>query len=203
MKLIDGGRAPNPRRVRIFLAEKNIEVPIEPLDIASLEHLTDDFRAINPMQRLPVLILDDETVLTESVAICRYFEELYPEPPLMGRSALEKAQVEMWNRRMELNLMAAVAASFRHIHPAMRDMEKPQVPAWGEANKPKVMELIRWLDNELADRAFITGDDFTIADITAMVAIDFMKPAKLAVPDDHLNLLRWYADVRSRPSAEA
>ena len=203
MKLIDGGRAPNPRRVRIFLAEKNIEVPIEPIDIAALEHLNDDFRAINPMQRVPVLILDDDTILTESVAICRYFEELHPEPPLMGRNPLEKAQVEMWNRRMELNLLAAVAASFRHIHPAMRDMEKPQVPAWGEANKPKVMELIRWLDEELADRTFIAGDDFTIADITALVAIEFMKPAKLAIPEDHLNLLRWHEEVRGRPSAAA
>ncbi len=203
MKLIDGGRAPNPRRVRIFLAEKDIDVPMEPLDISTLDHLSDDFRAINPMQRVPVLILDDGTVLTESVAICRYFEELHPEPPLMGRSPLEKAQVEMWNRRMELNLMAAVAASFRHVHPAMREMEKPQVPAWGEANKPKVMALVRWLDEELADREFIAGDRFTIADITALVAIDFMKPAKLAVPDDHRNLLRWHEDVRGRPSAAA
>ncbi len=203
MKLIDGGRAPNPRRVRIFLAEKNIEVPMEPIEIAALEHLNDDFRAINPMQRVPVLILDDDTVLTESVAICRYFEELHPEPPLMGRNPLEKAQVEMWNRRMELNLLAAVAASFRHIHPAMRDMEKPQVPAWGEVNKARVMELIRWLDEELADRTFIAGDDFTIADITALVAIEFMKPAKLAIPEDHMNLLRWHEEVRGRPSAAA
>lgn len=203
MKLIDGGRAPNPRRVRIFLAEKNIDVPTQSLDIGSLEHLTDEFRVLNPMQRVPVLILDDGTALSESVAICRYFEELHPEPPLMGRTPLEKALIEMWNRRMELNLLAAVAASFRHIHPAMKEMEVPQVPAWGEANKQKVMTLLRWLDEELAGREFIAGDDFTIADITALVSIDFMKPAKLTVPDDHLNLLRWYQAVRERPSAAA
>ncbi len=203
MKLIDGGRAPNPRRVRIFLAEKGIEVSVEPLDIGALEQKTDAFRAINPMQRVPVLILDDGTAISESVAICRYFEELQPDPPLMGTGALGKALVEMWNRRMELNLLAAVAAAFRHLHPAMIEMEVPQVAAWGEANKAKVMEVLEWLDGELAGRPFIAGDSYTIADITAMVAVDFMKPAKLAVPDNHANLLRWHGEVSSRPSASA
>jgi len=203
MKLIDGGRAPNPRRVRIFLAEKNIEVPLEPLNISTLEQHTDEFRALNPMQRVPVLILDDGTALSESVAICRYFEELNPEPPLMGTGPLGKAMVEMWNRRMELNLMAPIAASFRHLHPAMQQMEVPQVPEWGEANKAKVMTMLHWLNDELADRRFIAGDDYTIADITALVAVDFLKPAKLAVPDDHHHLLRWHEEVSSRPSAAA
>lgn len=203
MKLIDGGRAPNPRRVRIFLAEKGIEVPVEPLDIGALEQKTEAFRAINPMQRVPVLILDDGTAISESVAICRYFEELQPDPPLMGTGALGKALVEMWNRRMELNLLAAVASVFRHLHPAMIEMEVPQVAAWGEANKAKVMEILEWLDGELAGRPFIAGDCYTIADITAMVAVDFMKPAKLAVPDNHANLLRWHGEVSSRPSASA
>ncbi len=203
MKLIDGGRAPNPRRVRIFLAEKNVEVPLEPFDINTLDHQTDEFRALNPMQRVPVLILDDGTAISESVAICRYFEELHPEPPLMGTDPLDKALVEMWNRRMELNLLASVAAAFRHLHPAMQKMEVPQVPEWGEANKPKVMALLRWLDDELSDRPFIAGDRYTIADITALVAVDFLKPARLAVPDDHGNLLRWHAEVRARPSATA
>jgi glutathione S-transferase len=203
MKLIDGGRAPNPRRVRIFLAEKGIDVPVEPLDIGALEQQTEAFRAINPMQRVPVLILDDGTAISESVAICRYFEEIQPEPPLMGTGALGKALVEMWNRRMELNLLAPVAAAFRHLHPAMVRMEVPQVPEWGEANKPKVMEVLKWLDGELAGRSFIAGDSYTIADITALVAVDFMKPAKLAVPDDHANLLRWREEVSSRPSASA
>ncbi|HSM39998.1 MAG TPA: glutathione S-transferase C-terminal domain-containing protein, partial [Afifellaceae bacterium] len=143
------------------------------------------------------------TAISESVAICRYFEELQPDPPLMGTGALGKALVEMWNRRMELNLMAAVAAAFRHLHPAMIEMEVPQVAAWGEANKAKVVEILKWLDGELAGRPFIAGDSYTIADITAMVAVDFMKPAKLAVPEDHANLLRWHGEVSSRPSASA
>lgn len=203
MKLIDGGRAPNPRRVRIFLSEKNIEVPVEPFDINTLEHQKPSFAQINPMQRVPVLILDDGTALSESVAICRYFEEFHPEPPLMGEDPLNKALVEMWNRRMELNLLAAVAASFRHIHPAMHRMEVPQVPDWGEANKAKVMKLLRWLNDELADREFIAGDRYTIADITALVAVDFLKPAKLAIPDDHRHVLRWHGQVVARPSAAA
>ena len=203
MKLIDGGRAPNPRRVRIFLAEKGIEVPMESLDISALEQHKEEFRALNPMQRVPVLILDDGTALSESVAICRYFEELHPDPPLMGTGALGKAMVEMWNRRMELNLMAPVAASFRHLHPAMQQMEVPQVPEWGDSNKAKVMDILRWLNDELADRRYIAGDTYTIADITALVAVDFLKPAKLAVPDDHRNLLRWHEEVSSRPSAAA
>ena len=203
MKLIDGGRAPNPRRVRIFLSEKGIEVPVEPFDISTLEHQTPAFSEINPMQRVPVLILDDGTALSESVAICRDFEELHPEPPLMGTDPLDKARVEMWNRRMELNLLAAVAASFRHLHPAMDKMEVPQVPQWGEANKPKVIGLLSWLNDELAGREFIAGERYTIADITALVAIDFLKPARLAVPGDHRHLLRWHGQVAARPSAAA
>jgi glutathione S-transferase len=203
MKLIDGGRAPNPRRVRIFLSEKNIEVPVEPFDINTLEHQKPAFFRINPMQRVPVLILDDGTALSESVAICRYFEELHPDPPLMGTDPLDKARVEMWNRRMELNLLAAVAATFRHVHPAMQKMEIPQVPEWGEANRPKVMTLLNWLNDELAGREFIAGDKYTIADITALVAIDFLKPAKLSVPDDHRHLQRWHNQVASRQSASA
>ena len=120
MKLYDGGRAPNPRRVRIFLAEKGIEIPLESVDLGALEHKSETFTALNPLQRLPVLTLDDGTVITESIAICRYFEALRSEPPLFGRGALEVALVEMWNRRVELNLYAAVSAVFRHLHPAMR-----------------------------------------------------------------------------------
>jgi glutathione S-transferase len=122
---------------------------------------------------------------------------------MMGTGPLGKALVEMWNRRMELNLMAPVAASFRHLHLAMQQMEVPQVPEWGEANKPKVMTVLHWLNDELADRRFIAGDAYTIADITALVAVDFLKPAKLAVPDDHRHLLRWHEEVSSRPSAVA
>lgn len=203
MKIIEDGRAPNPRRVRIFLAEKGVSLPFEQIDINKEEHKAAGFGALNPMQRVPVLILEDGAALTESVAICRYFELLNPEPPLMGRGALDQARVEMWNRRMELNLFFPVAHVFRHSHPAMARLEQPQVPAWAEANRPRVIEMLQLLDNELASRPFIAGDRYTIADITALVAIDFMKPARLKRPENLQHLQRWHEAVSSRPSAKA
>jgi glutathione S-transferase len=202
MKLYDSGRAPNPRRVRIFLAEKGMSVPVERIDLAELEHKSAEFTALNPLQRVPVLVLDDGTVITESVAICRYFEALRPEPALFGRGAVEEALVEMWNRRVELNLYQAVAAVFRHLHPAMKDLES-QVPEWGEANRPRVFEFLALLDRELTDRMFVAGDHYTIADITTLVAVDFMRPAKLIMPEDFVNLRRWHVQVGERTSAAA
>lgn len=203
MKLFDGGRAPNPRRVRIFLAEKGIDVPTVPVDMAAMGHRSEEITARNPLQRLPVLELDDGTILTETIAICRYFEELYPEPPLFGAGALGRALVEMWQRRMEFNLFLPVGQAFRHLHPAMKEWEIPQVAAWGEANKPKAVDFMRLLDVELAGRRFIAGDAFTVADITGLVAVDFMKPARIQVPEECGNLLRWYKEVSARPSAAA
>lgn len=203
MKLFDGGRAPNPRRVRVFLAEKGISVPTEQVDLGALGHKSEAFTAINPLQRVPVLVLDDGTILSESIAICRYFEELQPDPSLFGRGALDKATVEMWQRRFELHLLFPISHVFRNSHPAMAKMEIPQVPAWAEANKPRIAEFLRILDRELADRPFAAGDRYSVADITGMIAIDFMKPAKLSVPDDCANVRRWHAEVSARPSAGA
>ncbi|TRC99736.1 glutathione S-transferase [Mesorhizobium sp. WSM4303] len=203
MKLFDGGRAPNPRRVRVFLAEKGIEVPLVPVDMGAMGHKQEPVSSRNPLQRLPVLELDDGSILTESVAICRYFEELQPEPALFGQGALGKAKVEMWQRRMEFNLLSCVAQAFRHIHPAMKEWEIPQIPEWGEANKAKAVEFLNLLDTELANREFTAGDTYSIADITGMIAIDFMKPARIKVPDECANVLRWYSAVSSRPSASA
>jgi glutathione S-transferase len=202
MKLYDGGRAPNPRRVRIFLAEKGMSIPIEKIDLANLEHRTAEFTALNPLQRVPVLVLEDGTVITESIAICRYIEGLRPEPPLFGRGALEESLVEMWNRRIELNLYQAVAAVFRHTNPAMKDFES-QIPEWGEANRPRVFDFLGLLDRELKDRLFMAGDHYTVADITALVAVDFMRPAKLIMPEEFTNLRRWHGQVGERPSASA
>ncbi|MET0598880.1 MAG: glutathione S-transferase [Mesorhizobium sp.] len=203
MKLFDGARAPNPRRVRIFLAEKGLSVPLAPVDMGAMAHRGEEVTARNPLQRLPVLELDDGTVLTETVAICRYFEELHPSPPLFGEEALGKAKVEMWQRRIELNLFFPVAQAFRHLHPAMKDWEVPQVPAWGEANKPKALEFLAILDRELASREFAAGDRFSIADITGLVALDFMKPARIVVPDALTHVTRWHAALKARPSAAA
>jgi len=203
MKLYDGGRAPNPRRVRIFLAEKGIRVPLEPVDLGAKAHKSEAFTAINPLQRLPVLILDDGTVLTESIAICRYFEAKQPEPALFGRDAKTTALIEMWQRRLELNLFAPVQAVFRHLHPAMKEMEVPQVPAWGEANRPRVAEFLTLLDRELASRRFVAGDEFSVADITGLVTLDFMKPAKLPLEPGLTHVARWHRELGLRPSATA
>jgi len=203
MKLYDGGRAPNPRRVKVFLAEKGITVPTEQVDLGKLGHKSAAYTAINPLQRVPALELDDGTVISESIAICRYFERLHPEPPLFGTDARDSAIVEMWERRIEFHLLGPISHVFRNSHPAMKDMEVPQVPAWAEANKPRVMDFLALLDGELKSRRYVAGDRYSVADITGMIAVDFLKPAKLAVPDTLSSLKRWHEEVSARPSAKA
>jgi len=201
MKLYDGGRAPNPRRVRVFLAEKGIKVPTVQVDLGAMAHRSPEYTAVNPLQRVPALELDDGTIITESIAICRYFELMQPEPVLFGRTPKEIAIVEMWQRRVELHLLFPISQVFRSLHPAMAQMEIPQVPAWGEANKPRVQEFLALLDKELAGRRYVAGENFSVADITGLVAVDFMKPAKLSVPDQLANVRRWHAELSARPSA--
>jgi glutathione S-transferase len=203
MKLYDSKLAPNPRRTRIFLAEKGISLPTEQIDIAAQQHKTPEYAAINPLQRMPALMLDDGTIITESIAICRYFEMLHPEPPMFGVGPKDSALVEMWNRRAEINFFANVAAVFRHTHPAMKELEVPQVPAWADANRPRVAWFLEMLNGELANREFIAGDRYTVADITMQVAVDFMKPARLVMPERVANVKRWHAAVSARPSAGA
>ena len=199
-KLYDGGRAPNPRRVRVFLAEKGITVPLVPVDMEKLGHRSEEISSRNPMRRLPVLELDDGRVLSESIAICRYFEALCPEPALFGHDAFEQAEIEMWQRRVEMHFLYPVAHAFRHIHPAMKGWEEPQIAEWGEANKPKAVEFASYLDGELASREFIAGDGFSVADITATIATDFCKPARIRIPEDLTHFHRWYEAMRARPS---
>jgi len=202
MKLLDSKLAPNPRRVRIFLAEKGIEVPKVEIDIASQDNRTAEFRAKNPMVGVPVLELDDGRYLSESVAICRYFEGHHPDPPLMGVDATDAAFVEMWNRRMELEIMAFITAPFRHGHEFFKGRIR-QVPEWGEACREEVPERLAWLDSELADREFVAGDRYTIADITALCAIDFGRVSRIKIGPDQKNLQRWHEAVSARPSASA
>ncbi len=203
MELIDGGRAPNPRRVRIFLAEKRIDVPKRQVDFPNFEQQSDAFTAINPMQRVPVLILDDGTPIAESMAICRYFDALHPEPNLLGRNAREIATIEMWNCRAELHFYGPVSSAFRHLSPAMARSERPQIAEWGEANKAKALAFLAVLDRELASRQYIAGDRFTVADITAGVTADFMRAPKIEMPADMKNIHRWHAEVTARPSFSA
>jgi glutathione S-transferase len=176
---------------------------MEQVDIGAREHRTDAYAAINPMQRLPALLLDDGTAIAESIAICRYFEGLDPDPPLFGRGTLECALVEMWNRRVEFHLFLPVTSVFQHLHPFMKPLVDRQVPEWGEANKPRIADFLKFLGGELAKRPYVAGENFSVADITALVAVDFMKASKLPVPDGLTHFCRWYDAVSARPSAAA
>lgn len=202
MKIYDSQAAPNPRRVRVFLAEKGIQVLYEPVDIVKAVNRGPEFRKINPMAGVPVLELDDGTHIAESVAICRYFEETHPEPPLFGVGAKERALVEMWQRRMELYLLLPIADSFRQRHDFFKGRIR-QVPEYAEAQRQNAEETLAWLDTELANRRFIAGDKYTIADITAMIAVDFGRVSKITIKPEQKNLARWHAEVSSRPSAKA
>lgn len=203
MKLYDGGRVPNARRVRVYLAEKGLTVPTVPVDLGKMEHKTPEYTAINPLHRVPALVLDDGTVLTESMAICRYFEELHPAPLLFGTGARGRALVEMWQRRLEFELYLPVASVFRHLHPAMATFEVPQVPAWGEANRARVADYLAQLDRDLAGKDFVCDNAFSVADITGLISIDFMKASKMEVPAHLTNVRRWHAGLSERPSARA
>ena len=202
MKLYDTKTAPNPRRVRVFLAEKGVEVPTVQVDIGGGENRSSPYIDKNPLGGVPMLELDDGTIIAESVAICRYFEELHPDPPLMGVDAEDKAAVEMWNRRMEQNLALPAMNSFRHTHDFFKG-RIPQVPEYGENCKAEVLQRLAWLDTVLADREFITGDRYTIADITALIGIDFGRVTKIGIAEDQTNLKRWHEAVSARPSAAA
>jgi glutathione S-transferase len=189
--------------VRIFLAEKGISAPMKDIDLSKLEHRQDDFRKLNPLQTVPVLELDDGETLTESVAICRYFERLHPEPPLFGIGAKGEAFVEMWQRRVEFGLLATVGMAFRHSHPKMAPMERRQLPEFAELQRGRALSFLRFLDAELKFRPFVFGDAFTIADITALVALDLARYARIEVPAELTHLARWREAVSSRPSAQA
>lgn len=203
MKLFDFP-APNPRRVRIFIAEKGLEIPVETLDITSGASRTPEFLAEkNPFGGLPVLQLDDGSHLSESVAICRYLEAVAPQPPLLGIDGKDAAVVEMWNRRIELELyLSGVDAYFRNTAPFFADKYR-QSKEVAEAAKEKARAGLAWLDGALADRPFIAGDRFSIADITALVAIDLGTPTVFEIAPEQKNLARWHESVSRRPSAGA
>ena len=203
MKIYDSLGAPNPRRVRVFLAEKGItNVPFVQVNIATAENRKPEFLKINPMGGLPVLELDDGTHIAESVAICRYFETIKPEPPLMGVDAKDKAVVEMWNRRMEFEILSMTAASFRNTSDFFKG-RIPQVREYGEIAKNAALKRLEWLDTVLADREFIAGPRYTIADITALIGIDFGRTTAIKIQESQKNLARWHQAVSSRPSAKA
>ena len=203
MLLYHDPRAPNPRRVRIFLAEKSVAYDTIEVLIANFAHQTPEFRRKNPLALLPVLELPDGRVLRESMAICRYLEETYPEPNLFGADAWERAQIEQWNRHAELELLLPTAQVFRNTHAYWNGRIK-QAPEFGEIMREQIASRFDWLEGELAQRPYLAGQRFTVADITALCAIDFGKVSNLRIkPDSQPNLAAWYARVNERPSAKA
>ena len=202
MKIYNSSTAPNPRRVRIFLAEKEIRIPYEEVDIVNAVNRGAEFRKKNPLATVPVLELDDGTCISESVSICRYFEELQASPPLFGTGAKDRAIVDMWNRRMEFAVLQPIADAFRQRHEFFKGRIR-QVPEYADVQRLNAEDGLKWLDEELAKRRFVAGDNFTIADITAMVAIDFGRVSKIAIKPDQRSLAGWHAEVSSRASAKA
>jgi glutathione S-transferase len=195
--------APNPRRVRMFLAEKGIDLAETPIDLGQREHKSPEYRQKNSLGQVPTLELDDGTTISETVAICRYFEELQPEPPMFGRTAFEKAQVDMWVRRVEFQLMQPVGQFWRHAHPRTAGLLN-QYKEFGESNRAAYSNAQRWLDGELADgRPFIAGETLTMADICALSTVDFAHWIGLDIDADRPHLSAWHERVRSRPSARA
>lgn len=211
MKLYDSKLAPNPRRVRIFMAEKGISCDEVQIDIVKGENLTTEFLAINPRGVLPTLVLDDGTVLDESVAICRYFEEIQPEPPMMGTDPISKAQVEARQRHMELDGLTGAAEVFRNSFPGFADRglpgnigTTPAIPALVERGKARLANFYANLNDYLKTNEFVAGENFSIADITALCAVDFgAGAARVPFEEKHTELQRWHATVSSRPSSQA
>ena len=194
--------APNPRRVRIFAAEKGIALETRDLSIPAREHKSDEFTALNPRGQTPALQLDDGTVIAESVAICRYLEGVQPDPPLFGTSPKEQALIEMWNRRVEMILMPPVGAVWVHTHKFTERLPGRNLE-WGESNRPRVDEALRFFDASLAGREFLAADHFTVADILLLCTIDFAGFIGIEMADDLTNLRAWHARTSARPSAAA
>ena len=209
MKLYDCTTAPSPRRVRIFLAEKGISVPMVQVDLRNGEQFSPAFRAINSECTVPVLELDNGTRIADILGICRYFEELYPAPRLMGRTAEQKAVIEAWQLRLERDGFYATMEAFRNSTPGLKGRTLPgaesyeQIPALAERGRMRIQHFFTLLDVRLSDKEFVCGLQFTVADITGMVTVDFCTWAKLKPPDHLMHLNRWHSAVSARPSAKA
>ena len=209
MKFHDCATAPSPRRVRIFAAEKGIELPTVQVDLRSGEHFGEAFRALNPTCTVPVLELDDGTCIYEAAAVCRYLEAAYPEPPLMGSDPAEQGVVAMWDHRIETEGFMAAAEMFRNSARGMKDhaLTGPdpvaQIPELVERGRMRVGRFFDTLDAQLDGREFVAGPNYTVADITALVVVDFVNRLKLETPEGCANVRRWHEAVSARPSASA
>ena len=204
MKLHTSTRAPNPRRVTMFMAEKNInDIELVMIDLNNQQHHSAEFLAKSPMAKIPVLELDDGRMLGESRAICTYLEGLFAEPNLMGTTFEERAFIEMTDRRVEFYLLGAIGNWIRHTHPGLAPLEQPQFADFGNTQGEKMRGVARWLDAELSTHEFVAGDRFTIADITAFSALEFARGLKKFRPadEDMPHLAAWYGRIAERPSA--
>lgn len=209
MKFYDCKTAPSPRRVRIFLAEKGVDIETVQIDLGKGEQFSDEFRAANPDCTVPVLELDDGSCISEVTAICQYIEDLNPEPALFGSSPEERARVSMWNVKVEQLGLWAMMDAFRNSAKGLVDRALPgpesyvQIPELAERGRRRVLQFFERLNDQLADNAFVAGDNYSIADISAMVLVDFAGWIKIAIPDDAEHVARWYSEVSKRPSAAA
>lgn len=203
MKLYEFEPFPNPRRVRMFLAEKGVSIDRVQVNVPEGEHRTDAIRAKNPSATVPFLELDDGSCISECASISRFVEAQHPEPALLGSTPAEQGKVDMWQRRVEDGLLNAILTYFHHATPGLGELELYQNKDWGEKNRQRAADTMRLLDGELAKRSFVAGDNYSIADITALCGVDFCKFVELDIPDDCPNLKRWYEDVSARPSAAA
>lgn len=195
--------APNPRRVRIFMAEKGIKLTTKVLSIPAGEHKGESFLEVNPLGQIPALQLDDGEVITESVSICRFLDTLNPEPPMFGKGAKGIADVDMWIRRIELRLMVPVGMVWMHTHPFTARVVKPQFPEFGETQRKRALAVMGEFDTALAYRHWVAGKDFSMADIVLLTTIDFADWIGLKMPDDLAALRSWHERATARPSAEA
>ena len=209
MKFYDCKTAPSPRRVRIFIAEKGIDIETVQVDLGSGEQFADSFKAINPDCVVPALELDDGTCLSEVLAICTYLEAKYPEPALLGTTDEERAKILMWTCKIEQQGLWSVADAFRNAAKGLKDraatglVSYAQIPELAQRGRDRVEQFFHRIDGQLAEKEFIAGDAYSIADIAAMVVVDFSARIKLTVPEDAVNTLRWYKAVSGRPSAAA
>ena len=192
----------HPRRVRIFLAEKGVSIERREIDAAAGANATPEFIRLNPLGKLPVLELDDGSVIAESLAICRYLEVLHPNPPLMGRTPQETAHIEMWTLRIDHELSQPIALAFVHSSDFYRGRveQVPEVATWSRA---RALQTMAWLDGELAERSHIAGDDYTLADIIAQCAFVLGKAVGLRISPEMTHLSRWFMQVSARPTARA
>ena len=195
--------APNPRRVRMFAAEKGIDLPLQPVSLMAREHKSAEHLARNPLGQTPVLELDDGTIISESVAICRYLEAIHPDVPLFGVSPLEIAHIEMWIRRSEFTLGAPVRNYWVNVHPFTANVVPERFEDFGNANVPHAMAAMAIFDAALANSHFIVGDRISMADIVLLSTLDFAAFIGLAMPEGLTNLRRWHVEMSARPSASA